>query len=829
MNKATPNQPGGNGPGNSKPTDSGLKFDPGLSTEERQIIGEEAAILDDLYRHLEILAESHYDSDYDSALLDLRDSLHEARADEVAQIVNQMSTLASLSDHQQQRTAERRVDTQSPYFGHMRVRQEGRVRDILIGSHTVVSSRLPLPIIDWRHAPISRVFYSYREGDEYEEEIGGRYVEGEIIAHRRLMIVGGRLLRIDCPQGAFHLADNCWNRISQGPLELKGGAGTALRNESLGSPGGPALGTGQTAGEGPDKHLRAITGLIDQEQFEMITRPESGIVVVDGGAGSGKTTIALHRMAYLSYHDPSRFSPEAMLGVVYSKALAAYISNLLPALGVSGVRIEVFDDFLSELRQQHFPTLHAAYSSSTPATVMRFKLHPAAWQYLERFVALRLNEMRSGLAEALGATGGKDAADGNVRLVLKAWDDLAEQSATMRIGLFIRWAEGRQRVAGLDPLPDDWLVLQRLRKHLEENFPDVTHPHVLPLAWWEEAFLKLDLLEEIMAELAPGEFSRDHLREIRDWAFRHFSEAEEYRAWQAQKKEGGGAGTTEPSDGDDENLIPPQPGLDREDDTLLLLLFSHTVGRLRSRKRRPLVFQHLTVDEAQDLGPLELRVLIGLAAEPRSVTLAGDTDQRMILHNSFTNWENVLEQLELESMNIKPLMVGYRSTREIMDFSRGVLGPLATERPWKAVRQGAPVELLRFTDPGQAVSVLADALRQLVRREPNASVALITRHPAQADLYHQGLLKSEVPSLRRVAEQDFTFKPGIEVTDILQVKGLEFDYVVMLDVDRQTYPDDSSSRYLLHIGATRAAHQLWLVTCMAPSVLLPEGLAMQFL
>ena len=164
-----------------------------------------------------------------------------------------------------------------------------------------------------------------------------------------------------------------------------------------------------------------------------------------------------------------------------------------------------------------------------------------------------------------------------------------------------------------------------------------------------------------------------------------------------------------------------------------------------------------------------------------------------------------------------------------MQFSRAVLGPLASERTWRATRSGAPVHLLRFGAHGQAVAALADALRELMRNEPNANVALIARHPAQAELYYQGLQKCELSRLRRVAAQDFSFQPGIEVTDIMQVKGLEFDYVVMLDVDESTYSDDDAARYLLHIGATRAAHQLWLVSCRTPSPLLPRDLPMHFM
>ncbi|MDH4248914.1 MAG: DNA helicase UvrD, partial [Deltaproteobacteria bacterium] len=381
-----------------RPRNSAQVLGSALNPRERKIIAEELAILDSLRTHLNDRPAPLHESHYDEALIELRDSLGEARTDELAQIVNQMSTLASLSGHTQQRQAERPIDKDSPYFGHMRVRQEGRERDILIGSRTLISGGLPYPIIDWRHAPISRVFYSYKEGDEYEEEIGGREVEGEVLAHRRLMIVGGHLVRIDCPQGVYHRTGEQWEKIQTARPSLTGGAGTAPRPASA---LGGRLGVGSALTEG-DKHLRAITGLIDAEQFEIIARPESGIVVVDGGAGSGKTTIALHRMAYLAYRDPERFAPERMMAVVYSRALAIYISQLLPALGVSDVRIEVFEEFMSALRQQHYPSLAADYVSLTPTAVMRFKQHPLTLNYLQDYVRFRLGELRSGLERALG-------------------------------------------------------------------------------------------------------------------------------------------------------------------------------------------------------------------------------------------------------------------------------------------------------------------------------------------------------------------------------------------------------------------------------------------
>ena len=71
---------------------------------------------------------------------------------------------------------------------------------------------------------------------------------------------------------------------------------------------------------------------------------------------------------------------------------------------------------------------------------------------------------------------------------------------------------------------------------------------------------------------------------------------------------------------------------------------------------------------------------------------------------------------------------------------------------------------------------------------------------------------------------EFTFQPGVDVTDVTQVKGLEFDYVIMVDVNAASYPDQHWARHLLHIGVTRAAHQLWMVSTGEPSVLVPRAL-----
>jgi DNA helicase-2/ATP-dependent DNA helicase PcrA len=219
-----------------------------------------------------------------------------------------------------------------------------------------------------------------------------------------------------------------------------------------------------------------------------------------------------------------------------------------------------------------------------------------------------------------------------------------------------------------------------------------------------------------------------------------------------------------------------------------------------------------------------MAVVFGTVSRGQSITLAGDTAQRLHMDNGFSNWDQVLSELGLSHVEVEPLELSYRSTAEILEVAQHVLGPLKPDRAPLATRHGAEVDLFQFGDMGDAVAYLGEALRELAVNEPQASVAVVARYPEQADLFFDGLRRADVPFLRRISDQDFPFRPGVDVTDVRQVKGLEFDYVVLVEVGDNVYPEDDESRHLLHIGITRAAHQVWLLASGRPSRLLPSAL-----
>ena len=194
-----------------------------------------------------------------------------------------MNTQRALFEHNSEETLPSKY---SPYFAHLVIKEASRIRHILLG-HQSFLEEIKYPIIDWRNAPISKVFFQYREDEEFEELLPGRPIEGTVISRRLLTIDKGELVHISSANSVFRKIKGTWKKMnSSWSPSLKGGAGSSSRT--------PTLGTGLSAFRNPD-----IAGSLDQTQFALLNSPDSEPLLILGGAGCGKTTVALYRMAAL--------------------------------------------------------------------------------------------------------------------------------------------------------------------------------------------------------------------------------------------------------------------------------------------------------------------------------------------------------------------------------------------------------------------------------------------------------------------------------------------------------------------------------------------------
>jgi DNA helicase-2/ATP-dependent DNA helicase PcrA len=715
-----------------------------------------------------------------AVLIELRDALAEAKPEDQGPLLEQMHRVDALS--RQRGKGERPpVDRRSPYFGHLRLRQGGRRRDILIGQRGYLEPGGGVQIVDWRNAPVSRLFYRYEEGDSFEERLGEREVEGEIVARRTVTIVDAELRRVASAQGVFarEPADPVWRSVDLRSLRL-GVAGTAEPAPDGQLVPTPAqLGAGSGGQRRADRFLPAIAALIDPRQFEVLTRPSSGAIVVQGSAGSGKTTIGLHRIAYLTFIDPDYFRAEDMLVIVYQRALAAYVSRVLPDLEVPGVKVRTFAAWAEEVRETTLPGLTRQTTDQTPPVVMRAKSHGAMLGILADRQAQLALWCRQTLESLVALE--PDAAP-----LLEAWDRLPGP-VDLRVTALARVVKEADLPALLRT------KVEACGARLRARTRDV-------VAEWASLLTDRQALGQGFAKHAAGLFSESQLDGIHRWCV----ERERLRLEQVGE--------------DDEPYA-----VDVEDIALLLRIHQLQRGSLPG-PRGALAYRHLMVDEVQDFAPVELAVLLDSTTARRSITLAGDTNQGIAPEHGFGSWPDMLGHLGLSHECVESLRTSYRSTRQIVDVALHVLGPLLGDERPQVPRSGAAVESFRFGSSGETCEFLVRALRDLVRREPLASVALIARHPEQARLHYEALAAAEVASLRLVADQDFCFHPGIDVTDVRQTKGLEFDIVILLEANQESYPESDHARRLLHVAMTRAAHQLWVTYTGEPSPLLPPSL-----
>ena len=179
-----------------------------------------------------VLANAHVQrntsrKDYDVELIELRDAIGEARMEDVPALLAEMERLRNVATRRAEVTVGA-VNTSSPYFGHMKIKEGGRVRDVLIGNNTYVDTDSGVRIVDWRDAPVSKIYYRYSEGDEYEEEIGGRTVEGSVVVRRAVVIRESLLRRVVAPQGAYYRVKGEWTRGADVSAKLEGGQGNLM-------------------------------------------------------------------------------------------------------------------------------------------------------------------------------------------------------------------------------------------------------------------------------------------------------------------------------------------------------------------------------------------------------------------------------------------------------------------------------------------------------------------------------------------------------------------------------------------------------------------------
>lgn len=525
--------------------------------------------------------------------------------------------------------------------------------------------------------------------------------------------------------------------------------------------------------------MRDIVGTIQAEQDRIIRAPLPGVLVVQGGPGTGKTAVALHRAAYLLYTHRERIARSGVLVVGPTPVFLRYIEQVLPALGESGVVMVTPGQLLPGLdaRGEEDPRAAALKGDVRMARVVARAL--AARQRVPRSprrldVDGTVITLQPSVVEGARARARRSRKPHNLareQFVKEVLDALVAQLArALRMELHednraqlladLRDAKDVRREVNLCWMP---LTPQRLVADLWAD-PSALAAAAPYLSAHDRALLHRErtapwtpadvpLLDEA-AELLGEDDSAQRLEQRRRAVER---EAELRYARGALQLSGAGG------------MVTAEMLADRFTDAGPSLTLAE-----RAAGDRTWTYGHVVVDEAQELSPMAWRVLLRRCPS-KSMTVVGDTAQTAALEGVDT-WADVLDRVVPGRWRLEELTVNYRTPAEVMAVAAAVLTAAGVPaRPPRPARTGQPPVLRRLRlDPSSVCAVM----REEVERAAGGRVALLLPREGYGSLAREvvAALPAEWTSAGGVS-----LTAPVTVIEVGAAKGLEFDVVVLVE------------------------------------------------
>ncbi|HWC43589.1 MAG TPA: AAA family ATPase [Actinomycetota bacterium] len=469
--------------------------------------------------------------------------------------------------------------------------------------------------------------------------------------------------------------------------------------------------------------MRDIVATIQPEQDDLIRAPLADTICIQGGPGTGKTAVGLHRAAFLLYEHRDRLARDGVLVVGPGPAYLAFIRDVLPGLGEVDVAQRSIEDLVAEVEVTGTDTPEAAAVKAgermaevvrrAAFTHVRPPALPLEVHWRHRVVRLPARVLRQRVEE-LGS--------GDLRYLV-ARDHL-------RDWLVERCLRHLEHTEGLNALDNPVEVQRSLRARPEVRaFLQRTWPVVDPV----RLVFRLLTERDFLAGAADGILS-DPEQELLRWTRRPRSR--KAAAWSVT-------------------------------DAFLVDEAVDVIGGTPT-------FGHVVADEAQDLSAMQLRA-IGRRCRFGSATLLGDLAQRTTPWSA-ERWEDALGHLGRRSMRVEHLPRAFRAPAEVLDFANRLLPEIAPGvRPARSVRSVPGSLRVRAVTPGEATAAWRQALKEALAEDGSVGLVVDDRAvpAARTELTGRGVEFREVDR--------FDTDTRLALVPASAVKGLEFDQVVLVE------------------------------------------------
>ncbi|AGF57777.1 DNA helicase-2/ATP-dependent DNA helicase PcrA [Clostridium saccharoperbutylacetonicum] len=676
-------------------------------------------------------------------------------ANGLEQIVDFMQSINAMKiqkrNHEFTRKLEKKYERLllSPYFARMDFVEKGeeKAEKCYIGISNLINDNFDFLVYDWR-APISSMFYDYEIG-EAQFKCPEGFIEGKLTLKRQY-------------------------KISNGKIEYMFDSNLKIDDEVL----------QDILSKSTDSKMKAIVTTIQREQNKVIRNEEYKNLIVQGPAGSGKTSVAMHRIAYLLYKHREKITPQNIVIFSPNDIFNEYISNVLPELGEDNMLQTTFKEYMhkalsNEFNKENYSEMmeYILASKSEEAYEIRknnikFKASIEFVDVLKLYVIFLEKANRNFIditfrgnliisSQDLEELFFKDY----VKLPLKR----RLQKIKERVLFLLKPYEEQRIVEVANELINSDSSLDKTE--IKENSTAIVKNELKELYYEINRMTEFDLVNiykrlfenlEIFLKDSNIEYDEKKIGEIKSYTL--------------------------------ESLKVRR--LNYEDQIPILYL-KGALGELPKTSE----IKYVIIDEAQDYSPLQYEIFYQLFNHA-NLTILGDLDQSINPFMNVGDYKNISHIFTEDSTCIINLTKSYRSTMEITKFSRRMLnkdiGAECVER------SGNEPLLLGFSNEDAIKEKLLKDIK--IYNEKNyKSIGIITKTAKEAnDLYN--FLKDKV-NVRAIMKDDDEYVSDTLIIPAYLAKGLEFDVVLIYNAGEENYSSEEE-RLLLYTACTRALHVL---------------------